>query len=124
MEVFRVGRCGAGNCACNGRGLWHERSFDGSGLSAYFRERSHLIDAHGKARQGTQPCGTGPVRVSAIVPALPALLPAVQLNCKCADEQLANVIVATPMGSVTGARLAAWSKIPPVEVGAHRLRAL
>ena len=54
------------------------------------------------------------MRDNAIVPALPALLPAVKLYCNCADVQPANVIVATPTGSVTGAGLAGWSKIPPV----------
>jgi hypothetical protein len=29
---------------CNGRELWHERSFDGSGRSAYFRDFSaHVL---------------------------------------------------------------------------------
>jgi len=38
MEVFRV-VMRRGKCACNGRELWHERSFDGSGLLAYFCAR-------------------------------------------------------------------------------------
>ena len=60
------------------------------------------------------PGGTGPIRDSAIVSDRPALLPAVKLNCTCADVQLENVMVAVPTGSVEGAGVDGRSKTPPV----------
>src|SRR6476620_7345884 len=61
----------------------------------------------------TQPGGTGPTRVSAIVPALPALPPALKLNCNEALPQLAKVTVAEPTGGEVRAGRFGWSNRPP-----------
>ena len=44
----------------------------------------------------THPAGTGPIRVRAIVPDVPVLLPPVKLNWNDALLQLANVTVPVP----------------------------
>ena len=62
----------------------------------------------------THPGGTGPMRVKAMVPELPALLPPVKLNCNEAVLQLPNVTVPLPTGVDPGSGLVTWSNRPPV----------
>ena len=61
---------------------------------------------------GTQPAGTGPIRLNAIVPEAPLLLPPVKAKFSVALAQLRKVIVPFPTVAVCGAVGA--SKIPPV----------
>ena len=67
----------------------------------------------GAAADYVHPDGTGPMRLSAIAPDVPALLPPVKLKFNVALEQLWNASVAVPTGTLCGA-VAVESNTPPV----------
>ena len=63
---------------------------------------------------GTHPAGTGPTRVSASVPDLPAADPPLKLKVSVAFAQLGNASVPVPTTWLAGGGMLGASKTPPV----------